>query len=521
MQQRTIIDKRPWRTLRTLALPLALSAILVLLATVGLTIVGHFFDLSLTFIPLVYLIPVIVAATRWGPLPALLTALLSTATADFFFYEPYYTFWVSDPHQVSDLILFLVVALVTGNLAARLRREADNSQRREIEVRDLYAFSRRLAGCSSIADIHAALQDFISNHLGLPAALIGADGGPDHDRLPGVPLPPQIAERAKEMLAADEFQSQLMVDAIARDAWLIRPLSPHAREYGVIVVDLGSYLHSDIESARQRIEAVLADVTETLNRLNIAKTIRTAKRRGEADLLKDVMIGSVSHELRNPLASILGSAGLLAGVPEIKGDDALSALAQATHEEAERLNGHVQKLLHATRVTADGMAAKLAWLEPTDLVNAALAQRSRRLAAHRVELELAPDLPLVEADGVLIEQALGELIENAAKYSAAGSTITVAARREDQHVVLSVSDQGAGLTTAERSQLFARPFRGDRHRAAVPGSGLGLWLASRFVAASRGTIHATSLGKGLGTTVSLHLPARNPVLAEDRDYADD
>jgi K+-sensing histidine kinase KdpD len=505
------------RSLRAVAFPIFISCILVAAATVCLMVARQFFDLSL--ITLIYLIPVMIAATRWGIVPALTTAIASAATADFFFTEPYYSLWISDPRQVVDLLLFLIVAVVTGDLAARLRKEADTSRRQEMEVRDLYAFSRRLAACYTTSDLYSAIQDFIANHLGRQAALIGAATGSERTSLRDIAIPDRVSYRAREILAGGEFQSQLVVDAATQDVWLVRPLSSDANEYGVIVVNLGSNAHDNVEASRHRIELLLADVTETLNRLNISKTIRSAKLRTEADLLKDVLIGSVSHELRTPLASILGSASVLVDVPEIQRNDNLSALAQATHEEAARLSGLVQKLLHATRITADRARSQHAWVDPTDIVNAAIAQRSYRLALHKLDVELAPDLPLVEVDAMLIEQAFGELLENAAKYSPAGSTIRVTARGEDQRVVLSVCDQGAGLTSSEKSQLFGRSFRGERHLASVVGSGLGLWMAHTFVVASGGTLNAVSQGEGLGTAISIHLPADFEAVPELADQA--
>jgi two-component system, OmpR family, sensor histidine kinase KdpD len=506
------------RSLRAAVFPILISCILVAAATVCLMVARQFFQLSL--ITLIYLIPVMIAATRWGIVPALTTAIASAATADFFFTEPYYSFWISDPQQVADLLLFLIVAVVTGDLAARLRKEADTSRGREMEVRDLYAFSRRLAACYTTSDLYSAIQDFLSQHLGRQAALIGAATILDEGSLRDIPIPRPVSNQAGEILAAGEFQSQLVVDAATLDVWLVRPLSSDANDYGVIVVNLGRDA-SKIEGSKHRIELILADVTETLNRLNISKTIRSAKLRTEADLLRDVLIGSVSHELRNPLASILGSASLLVDVPEIQRDGNLSALAQATHEEAARLNGHVQKLLHATRITADRARSKHAWVDPTDIVNAAIAQRSHRLKSHRLDVEIALDLPLVEVDAMLIEQAFGELLENAAKYSPAGSTIRITARSEDQRVVLSVSDQGAGLTPSEKSQLFGRSFRGERHLASVVGSGLGLWMAHTFVVASGGTLNAVSQGEGLGTAVSIHLAADCDAVPELADQADE
>jgi K+-sensing histidine kinase KdpD len=147
------------------------------------------------------------------------------------------------------------------------------------------------------------------------------------------------------------------------------------------------------------------------------------------------------------------------------------------------------------------------WTDPVDIVNAAIEQKRTQLSRHRLELSLAPDVPLVEVHSALIEQALGQLLENAAKYSPIDSTIKLSARVEQDRVILSVTDNGVGLMPEEKQQLGQRSFRGSRHLAVVPGAGLGLWIANAFVTANGGTLDAESPGPGLGTTVSIRLPA--------------
>ena len=215
----------------------------------------------------------------------------------------------------------------------------------------------------------------------------------------------------------------------------------------------------------------------------------------------------MSHELRTPLASIIGSTSVLDQIPTVKKDHRVHALVAAVHDQARRLDGDIQNLLSAARITARGLQPHLEWTDPTDIVGAAVKQKAARLAGHRLELAVLPDLPLVKVNSVLVEQALGQVLENAAKYSPAGSTIRISARAEEDRVVLAVADQGAGLTEDERRQIGQRSFRGARHVHHVPGAGLGLWIADTFVVANGGTLDAESPGPGRGTTVSIRLPA--------------
>jgi len=207
------------------------------------------------------------------------------------------------------------------------------------------------------------------------------------------------------------------------------------------------------------------------------------------------------------LAAIQGSASVLGSMPQIRGDDRAQSLVEAITDEVAELDGFIQNLLNATRVTAGGVSPHLEWTDPRDIVNAAIRQRARRLVAHKIETEFAEDLPLVNVDSGLIEESCGQLLENAAKYSPSGSTISVGAKTEQGHVVLSISDQGVGITPDEQQYLGRRSFRSQRHQTTIPGSGLGFWIASTFVGANGGTIGISSPGQGLGTTASITLPA--------------
>ena len=203
---------------------------------------------------------------------------------------------------------------------------------------------------------------------------------------------------------------------------------------------------------------------------------------------------------------------MLAQAPGVAHDARLSSLVDVIRSETERLNNDIQNLLNASRISSAGVQAHLAWAEPPDIVNAALARLHRRLEAHHIAPRLAGDLPLVRVDAVLVEQALSQIIDNAAKYSPPGSTITIAALAVDATVKIAVSDEGPGLTADEQTRLFERFFRGPRHQVAVKGSGLGLWIARAFVVASGGQLEAASKGEECGTTLTVRLPA--PPLAQ-------
>src|SRR6516165_970342 len=401
----------------------------------------------------IYLLPVLLAGWHLGLIPALVAAVAGVLWAGYFFFSPYYRFYLPRPNEILNLVLFMVVAGVTSHLANSMKTQTEIARKREKEMGDLYAFSRRLAGASSAADIYLAIQEHLASLVQRKVVLFGTGDGGDRDAKSD-----QSALSQRVHVAIAEVQAgrtlATTVDNGAGDIWLIRRVSQKNADFGVIAIDLGSVPPSDIEEVRKRVDDVLSDAAATLERL--------------------------------------------------------TSLAGVVRDEADRLNNDIQNLLDATRISREQIRPRQEWIEPQDIVNSALERRRRRLSAHTLSLDMDSNLPFIYVDPVLVEQAFGQIVDNAAKYSPPGSPITVAAKRNGRDVVLSVHDEGVGLTAQENAQLGERFFRGARHAATTSGSGLGLWIAKAFVTANGGKIEAASAGADQGTTVSIHLPFATP-----------
>jgi K+-sensing histidine kinase KdpD len=500
------------------AIPVVATLAMVWLATVGLVVVNSFFPFDL--IPLVYMLPVVVAATQWGILPGLVAAFAGAAAADFFFYPPLYSFWLQNRQDLIDLLLFLLVAIVTSNLAARLKNEAVAVGRREKQVSELHAFSQGLAACLTTRDLIFAVQDYLSNTLQYRAILI-ATAQDDHSPREVGAVPDEIRRKATEMIAANAPRALTVPEPRTGRAWLVRVIAPEILGYGAIAVELGDSPGERTDAVAQRVATLLEEATLTLKHLKMKEAIEQATINYRTEILRDALVSGVSHELRTPLASILGSCSVLHRMPAILDDRKSQDLVEAIHDQAGQLDNQIRGLLDAARISAKGIRPQRTWTDPTDIVSAALKLKERRLASHRVTLDLDRDVPLVRVDSVLVEQALGQLLENAAKYSPAGSEIEVSSRREREYVVLAVKDQGSGLTTDEKGQLGRRSFRGNRHPDSASGSGLGLWIASTFITANGGTLNAESPGPNLGTTISVLLPTVSADAPELADAVND
>ena len=507
------------RVLRTEILGLLLALLLVGAVTAGLLLFDR--DAALNLVPVAYLIPVILAATRWGIWPATLASIASMVAADFFFFPPIYSLQVEDPQEAIDLLLFLVVALVSSNLASRLRQETKALRRQEQEMQQLYEFSRLLAACFTISDLISAIQRYLSRALGQPATFFAArsDG---HFELPdngSVPL--AVQQSVVSIMAAVDTSTRTLVDESTKNVWLLGPICSGTAVHGLVAVNIGGGSHEVVGLKTHRVEVVLEEVSLTLQRLDIEKAMADARLHLQAQLLRDAFHGTLSHELCTPLAAIRGSASVLDSMPIVRGDIRIHQLVEAIFDEAAHLDGFIQNLLNATLVTAGGVSPRLEWSDPRDIINAAIRGRSRKLAAHTITIAFAEELPLVNADSGLIAEACGQLLENAAKYSPSGSTISVHARTRQGRVIVSISDQGVGITSDDRQQLGRRSFRSQRHEATIPGSGLGFWIASIFVNANGGTIDISSRGQGEGTTASIALPCSLANPSELTDLADE
>jgi K+-sensing histidine kinase KdpD len=480
-----------------------LSLALVALTTAGILVVGSSFPPNL--LPLIYMLPVVLAATRWGTTAGLVAAFAGAAATDFFFYPPIYSFWLQSGEDVVQLLVYLVVGIITSNLASRLKDEAHTSKRREREIGELHAFSQGLATCLTSRDLLFAIQDYLSNTLGYRAVLLASAPGEAASEANSAAIPEQIRREARKLIAANAHQGSIVAEPLTNRAWLIKTIMPEILGYGAIAIELGYGSRALVRAAAKHVETMIGEATVTLKHLKAKEAIAQATINYQTEILRDALVGGVSHELRSPIASILGSCSVLGKMPGVKGDGESQLLVEAIHDQAAQLDNHIRDLLDVTRISADGIRPQLLCTDPTDIVAAALKQKQRRLAAHRVVVDVN-DPPLVHVDSVLVEQALGQLLENAAKYSPAGTQIRIGCRNgPDGHLDLCVTDQGWGLTAEETRELGKRCYRGERH-AIGSGSGLGLWIASTFIAANGGCLFAESEGLNLGTTISLRLP---------------
>jgi two-component system sensor histidine kinase KdpD len=509
LQRETIVRLR--RELRGIVLALLLVAATTIIA---FALIQY---LNVRRGSVLFLLPVLLAGWHLGLVPALVAAVAGVLWSGYLYYSPFYGYFLSRPTEILNLLLFMVVGIVTSHLANRMKQQTELAKKRENEMSDLYAFSRRLAAAPSAAEIYLAIEEYVANLVQRYVMLFEAGAGGDVTFAES-DVPEEFRATVAEVQSGTTIATT--VEDKAGNTWFVRRVSPRTPDFGVIAIDLGSVPRHAVAEIRQRVDEALSDAAATLERLDVARTLNEAKMRSETELLREALIGSVSHELRTPLASILGAATVLSQSAAVASDQRLRSLAGVVHDESERLNNDIQNLLDATRISRGQVKPRLEWVEPSDIVNSALERRQRGLASHSVMIDMDSNLPLIYVDAVLVEQAFVQVIDNAAKYSSPGTPIAVAARRNGHDLVLAVSDNGAGLTDEERARIGERFFRSSRLAATASGSGLGLWIAKAFVLANGGRIQVESPGIDQGSTVSIYLPLATDAPQPEADTDD-
>lgn len=496
-------------------LPTGLFGYIAALAFVGLTtMVAAIIEqlAPVTHVSMFFLLPVLGTALRWGLGPSLFSALLAIGCCSLF-YAPVFSFRVNAPSDIADLATFAFVALIAGPAADSLRTKVATLRRQEHEFRDLYGLGREVVAAGSLTEIRQALTRHLSDILGRPVELQMIGDEP----LLGAKLQPDglIADVLSREIAADGLRTSRLLYLRDGRRLLCRSLRASERSLAVLLVDLPDAAELD-EARTQHALSILEDGAASLERFGIATAIEDGRMRAKADELRDLLIGTVSHDLRTPLAGIMGAATVLQGAESITGDPRLNGLARLIQEETERLDQIIQTLLDATRIRGGMLQPRLDWVEVQDLLQSVLLRCRQRLKDHHVEVGISPDLPLLRIDPALAGQALTNLLDNAAKYAPSGTIVTVSAILEGDQVEVTVIDQGSGLAEDEAARLFEAFYRGDR--SDVPGTGLGLAVARVFIEANDGTITATSPGKGQGTRIAVRFPvATQPPMREEMD----
>jgi two-component system sensor histidine kinase KdpD len=481
------------------------------LASAGLVAVaGGFASLVDQFshganLSMIFLVSVLVSGLAFGLWPAVTAAALAAFGYNFFFLEPRLSMAIGHPADVFTFVVFFAVAMTTGWLTGRIRDQGLAVSRRASAISALLAASRRLSMAAGREAAARALAEQLAAATGGGAVVLlpGGDDVVPIAAAPGMPVlgPADVAAARWAWQHGEPAGAE--TGTLPSADWTYRPLQGVRARSGVAAIEPKA-LHTE-EGARF-VASLLDQGAVALERAEFAADAADAEALRRSDKLRSALLNSVSHDLRTPLATVLGSATTL-----LEYDDALDKavrldLLTSIREEAERLNRYVGNLLDMTRLEGGGLNIRTDWVDVRDVLGTALDRISRRLGERKVTRDFPAELALVKADSTLLEQALVNILENAVAYSPDNSTIELAAYEDRNNVVLSIEDEGRGIPTAELERVFERFRRMEESSDRGKGAGLGLAISKGFVEAMGGRIAAASpIHEGRGTRILISL----------------
>ncbi|MCE4555058.1 DUF4118 domain-containing protein [Roseateles cellulosilyticus] len=461
-----------------------------------------------TNIAMLYLLNVVGVALKFGRAPAGLSALLGVAAFDFFFVEPRWSFAVTDAQYVVTFAVLLFVGLVIGQLAAGLQAQAKAAQERERRVRGLYAMSRDLGAALVPEQVAEIAARFLRAEFGIASAvlappLVATTGREVLAVLPGAGAQPDLGVA---QWAFDHGQPAGQgTDTLPASGCLMLPLTAPMRLRGVLAVE--SKGRRWLPDERELMDTCASLLAISLERIHYIEVAQHSTLQMESERLRNSLLTAISHDLRTPLAALVGLADALKLAPPTL-SPAQAEVADAMRRSSLRMSALVSNLLDMARLQSGTVQLNRQWMPLQEVVGTTLASLDEVLAGREVAVDLPNDLPLVQLDAVLIERVLVNLLENATKYTPAGSPIRIGARVAGRHLEIDVTDSGPGFPAGREAQLFDKFERGDRE-SATPGVGLGLAICKAIVEAHGGQTTAHNVARG-GACVRVELPLGQP-----------
>jgi two-component system, OmpR family, sensor histidine kinase KdpD len=454
---------------------------------------------------LIYLLGVVMQACFVGRGPTLLAATASALSWDFFFLPPLYTFYLSSFQDVLIIGMYFVVAIVMGHFVSRIRWQEQVERRREERSMALYLLTRDLADAADVDDMATRLVRQVAQAFRAKVAIILRDAAGTMAQTAHAAS--MFAITQKELgVAAWAFRygkaAGRFTDSLPSAESIYIPMGTNRGVVGLLAVEWPGDLAPSTEQ-RDLLDAFARQAALVLDRFRLGGEAETARLLAESEKLSKALLNSISHELRTPIAAITTAASTLAELQSKHESSLDKTLAGEIQESAARLNRLVSNLLDMTRLESGNVKPRMEWCDVGDLVNVAVRHNEKELAGHAVKVSLAKPLPLVRMDFVLMEQALNNLLLNAAAYTPEGTAVEIAVTASATELMLTVSDRGPGLPPESLAQLFDKFYRVPG--APAGGTGLGLSIVKGFVEAHGGRVEARNR-EGGGAQFVICLP---------------
>jgi two-component system sensor histidine kinase KdpD len=497
-----------------------LGYVWAVVVTVASTVLAYlmFGRFELANLIMVFLLGVVFIATRFGRGPSILASFLGVAIFDLFFVTPYFSFSVSDSQYLVTLLAMLTVAVLISNLMANVRSQAKVAGHRERRATVLYAMSRDLTASQSENEIVRAAVHHLYSEFGSRNVILFPDAS-------GRMVYPKGQAGRESLQSADLSVAQWVMDhnelagqgtdTLPGAEAVYFPLSNKETVLGVLVLIPVNLRRVFLPEQQKLLETFLGQIAQAITRVRLTEQARKAQVAMEAERLRNSLLSSISHDLRTPLATIVGSASALVEEDNTLKTENKLELSRAIYDEALRMSSLVNNILDMARLDAGAVELNKQWVPLEEIIGAVLTLLQKRLEGRLVTVKLPPGIPMIYVDAVMIEQVLINLLENVLRYTPEGSPVEIMAEASSLAVEISVADRGQGIPKGSENKLFEKFYRA-RHEAAQSGVGLGLTICRAIIEAHGGSIQAQNRPTG-GAVFSFIIPLDHapPVIGEE------
>lgn len=471
---------------------------------------------------LIFITAVVLASVRTRMSVAIYAAVMCFLAYNFFFIHPRYSFYIAGGSGVVTVFMFLGAALLCSHLASRLRSKLIEVQQAGYRTEVMMALSQHLATSLAEGDIADAAMTALHAVTGAAVIFVQVDDSSHRLGEPRV-LPAGLQFEPLTRMGADAC-----LDAVGNGAdprprrmdfgWWCFPLVAGESRLGVICLRFAEPLSSIPAPLDALSQLMIQGIAQALARAKLSTQLEASRVRAETERLRAALLSSVSHDLRSPLSTIIGSAESLKLFSDRLSADDRATLAADIVSEGLRLDRYIQNLLDMTRLGQGGPALQREWVGIDEICGAVMPRLRRSNPDHRVNLQLGPKPELLYVNPGLMEQALFNLLENAAKFSLPDRPLTLRSFRNGDEMIIDVTDQGPGISEEARSRVFDMFYSVEQGDRSPPGTGLGLTIVQGVVAAHGGWIEALPGDEGIGTCMRIRLPL-HAAPAQSRDSA--
>lgn len=486
-------------------------AVLAVAASVLLcAVLEYWLPVSVSSFSLIFLSAVLVIAVRTALAPALTTAVLGFLAYNYFFTEPRYTFEITRPDELVAVTLFLFMGLAGGNLANRIRRQVSALQATNEQSRKLLLLNERLSATTDPAALRRTATDTVAELTGVPVCIAVRNDTNARPEIASISHGDSAPDEAtcRQMLAAghEDGGDGVHVEAQGHTRWYAVPLIAGDRDHGALAFRLDRLDHEPVAAELQLLAAYASQIAQALTRTGLTASLEEARVAEETERLRAALLSSVSHDLRTPLASMIGAASSLRDLESGLTESDKRELLDSVLDEGHRLDRYIENLLDMTRLGHGAFRLERDWVAPADLIAAAIRRTREQFPGLDIVHEVPPDPPLLYVHSALVEQAIFNVLENAARFSPAGRPVEIRVAVEGNELAIRITDEGQGIPEAERARVFDMFFSGADSDGQRYGSGLGLAICHGMLAAHGGSVQAYSGTAGCGTTIEMRLP---------------